>query len=152
QNGLICAHGQLPAQDLLALLVVDGDHGDIPAYAVANLQRFLDSVVVCLIHRVHELVAFNVISRGSEFDLVLRGVGHSSCAYQNFHVYPPEVTVSNSCVFPAGFCAVLSEDPRIMCWSTSSVRSITDIFPSSPATLMASSMLTMQNGQAVTMT
>src|SRR5208337_2433468 len=38
---------------------------------------------------------------------------------------------------------------RAICRSTSSARSMAVIFPSIPATLMASSIFTMQNGQAV---
>ncbi len=40
----------------------------------------------------------------------------------------------------------------IMCRSISSARSMASIWPSKPATFMASSIFTMQNGQAVTIT
>src|SRR5271169_5167197 len=142
---MVGAHGQFPAQDLLAVFAVDCDYRDVTADAVANLQGFLDRVVIRLIYRVHEFVALNVVSDSTEFDLVLRGIRHSSRTNQNFHIQPPQVAVSNSSVGSA-------QALRTMCWSTSSVRSITDILPSMPATLMASSMLTMQNGHAVTIT
>ncbi len=80
QYGLVRAHGQLTAQNFFVIVDSDRDHRDVAADAVANLQRFLDCIVVCLIHRIDELIALNIISGGIDFNLVLRRIRHSSCA------------------------------------------------------------------------
>ena len=56
------AHGHLPAQDLFVLFAADRHHGDIAPDPVDDLQRLFDRVVVRLIHRINEVVAFNVVS------------------------------------------------------------------------------------------
>src|SRR6185312_893825 len=146
---MVRAHGHLPAEDFLVVFPAHGNHRDVPTGFGDNLQSFFDRVIVGFVHRIDQLVALDIVSRAVKRDLVFRGVRHSSCTNQNFHSYLPATL---SCWISTVPLVPKTGLSRIICFSVSSARSMAVIFPSMPATLIASSILTMQNGQAVTIT
>ena len=80
QHGVFGAHGHLAAQDLFVILAAHRGHGDGATSPIDDLQRLFDRVVVRLIHRINQIVAFDVVSRPIQLDFVFRSIGHSFCA------------------------------------------------------------------------
>src|SRR5450755_1232141 len=146
---MVRAHGHLPAEDFLVVFAAHGNYRDVSTGFGDNLQSFFDRIVVGFVHRIDQLVALDIVSRAVKHDFVFRGVRHSSCTNQNFHSYLP---ATFSCRISAAPPVSTTGLSRTICFSASSARSMALIFPSMPATLIASSILTMQNGHAVTIT
>ena len=80
QDALVGAHGHLPAQHLFVLVVADGDDGDFATVPGGDLKGLFDRVVVRFIHRIDQVVSFDVVSGTVELNLVFRSVGYSSYA------------------------------------------------------------------------
>ena len=80
QYAVACAHGHLPAQDLLVIVATNGDNRDLSSYSGDDLERLFHRVVVRFVDRIDQLVALNIVSSRVEFNLVFRGVGHPSHA------------------------------------------------------------------------
>ena len=83
QSGLVGAHGQLSAQDLLVVIAAHRNHGDVSAGPVHHLERLFDRVVVRFVDRIHEVVALDIASGTVELNLVFRSIRNSFCANQN---------------------------------------------------------------------
>ena len=77
---MVGSHRQFSPQDFLVLVRADCCDGYVPPSLGDDLQCLFDRVVVGFVDRIHEVIAFNIVPRTVELNLVLRGVGHSSCA------------------------------------------------------------------------
>jgi hypothetical protein len=94
QQAVVGTHGHLPAKHLFGFVVAHGDHRNAAAYIVTDLDGLFHGVVVPLVDRIDQVVAFDVAAVAVDLDLVFSGVGNPFDTDLDFHVYPP-VLVQN---------------------------------------------------------
>ena len=78
QDALVSAHGHLPAQHFLVLVAANGDDSDFATVPGGDLKGLFDCVVVRFIHRINQVVAFDIVTGTVELNLIFRSVGYSS--------------------------------------------------------------------------
>ena len=77
QNAVSGAHRHFTAEDLFVFVEPHRDDADLAANFGDNLQGLFDRVVIRLIDRIDEVVAFDIVAGTVQFDVVLRSVRHA---------------------------------------------------------------------------